>query len=544
MKTWSPAEKNRSQKLALTAIALAIGAHSFLAAPSALAREDLSDAEKQIEQLSTEILLHEIDFERCYLQYRMYGTKDPKYRRMRYFLLQLAAGSTGLASNILFTKVAKEAIHSNEADFGKGDANIDSSSTNSNSELNSQSNEETASSQPSTASKATETTTPTIATTGNTEDFTIKELKSAFILSIVATALDASSSLIEMSSNGYTAIKNIKKKLSPKDSVNNTKSRIETIDALFAKRQELIDRNPDSSRNGVNAAETRVLKNYRDWCLAEYADVYATVKSSQSSYNIYYAIDMASAGWYLASSALGLKALNAKHEKLGGPACYTAIVGDGLGITAVPLSTWGGNWLYSYYRNKLKKQLKEELKDTEIEAKASLENLNKELASADIGLLESTKSLRDRIAVYVLWYSRYDKNLSKQIAELRHQARVAHQGLIAGPLISGSYLAADILATVAFYGVPNRPRAGATLTYAGGVSGTAGAGFTIGLTNYILANELLHRRKLKKQNILPSQLLAERLKTLEDLEGILSKNNSRLPDGKQRVPKNPFAEAK
>lgn len=483
--------------------------------------------------------MHEIDFERCYLQYRLYGSKDPKFRRMRYFMLQLASGSTGLASNILFTKVSKEALHSNDADFGKGDPNVGEGSA----VASSIDEESTPSLQASSSNTNTGTQAPP-ATAGNTEDFTIKELKSAFVLSLISTALDASSSIVEMTSNGYTAIQNIRKKLSPKDSLANTRARIETIDALFAKREALINQNPESSRNGVNSAETRVLKNFRDWCLAEYADVYATVKSTQSSYNIYYALDIASAGWYLASSALGLKALHAQHENLAGPSCISAIVGDSLGISAVPLSTWGGSWLYNYYRNRLKKDLKQDLKDTEIEAKASLENLNKELASADIALLESTKSLRDRIAVYVLWYSRYDKTLSKQLDELRHQAKVAHQGLIAGPLISGSSLAADILATVAFYGVPNRPKAGATLTYAGGLTATAASGFTIGLTNYNLASELLHRRKLKKLNTLPTQLLAERLKTLEDLEKLLSKNNTRVPNGHLTVPKNPFARTK
>lgn len=59
-----------------------------------------SGKEEQIEQYTTEILLKEIDLERYYNKYRLFSSKDPKYRYRRYFLLQQTAAGLTLGSYI------------------------------------------------------------------------------------------------------------------------------------------------------------------------------------------------------------------------------------------------------------------------------------------------------------------------------------------------------------------------------------------------------------------------------------------------------------
>lgn len=59
----------------------------------------VSSAELRIDELANEILRKEIDLERYYLQYRVEGTKEPKYRRAR-IVFQVSSAMASMASNI------------------------------------------------------------------------------------------------------------------------------------------------------------------------------------------------------------------------------------------------------------------------------------------------------------------------------------------------------------------------------------------------------------------------------------------------------------
>jgi hypothetical protein len=93
--------------------------------PYAAHAEPALDAEQRVEQLTNEILHKEIDLERFYLNYRVIGTKDPKFRRLRYFLLQTASAAFTLSSNVTDIHLSRQAIRSGgKTDFGVGDAMV------------------------------------------------------------------------------------------------------------------------------------------------------------------------------------------------------------------------------------------------------------------------------------------------------------------------------------------------------------------------------------------------------------------------------------
>jgi hypothetical protein len=59
------------------------------------------------------------------------------------------------------------------------------------------------------------------------------------------------------------------------------------------------------------------------------------------------------------------------------------------------------------------------------------------------------------------------------------------------------------------------------LTLAGAIGATAGSGASLGLTAYWLYDDIRHRTRLRKKNELPEQLLAKRMKTLDELDSML-----------------------
>jgi len=448
----------------------------------------LTANEAEIERLTNLILHKEIDLERYYLLYRVHGTKEPKYRRLRYYLLQVGSASCTLASNIMFLKLAKDSLRPpGVSDFGRADA---------------EANEE-------------------VGTIEEPEVSTVNFLRNAYYLAMVGLLLDAGSSCIELASNSFTAIKNIRQKQSPAAAVKNVEARLKEIDSLMAERTKLVLLQEKTSTRAIHEAENKVLVSFRNWCLSEFADVYADVKSAQSSNNIYYLLDVAADSVYVAGMLVGFRALHPGKEYLNGPSLNVSIVGDAIAVASVPLSTMSGSKLYKFYRNRLMKKLEKVVEDAEDQTKNSMTNFKKEIDAAPLSSLESAGSALPRMKAYLIWSERYDEVIEKSITELKHQAKVALQGTISGPTISASYLAADILSHVGFYQFANKPSTAASLAFASSITATTGTSASLFLTNYNLISETLHRRKLRKQGLLPEQLLAERLKVLDELDTFL-----------------------
>jgi len=424
-----------------------------------------AEDEREIDRLTNDILRQEIDLERYYLQYRMHGMKEPPSRRWRFAASQLASAGTSLASTIWFTKISAANIRD-----------------------------------------------PNQITNG--------ELRRATRVGIIGILFDGAGVSLELGTNAWIALKNKMIKRSPGAAVEEVISRVREIDALSAKRNALVEKFPDSDLAGVYKTEGRVLKSFRDWCLSEFADVYVDVKSLQSSYNVYYVLDLAADSLYLASYLLSMKALDDSH--FNRPSAVTGIVGDCFGIASAPASSRGYYVLAKYWRSRLKKKFQEKLNNTESDAKVAMADLDKELSSKDISVLESSTSVQNRTAAYALWSARYDKYLAETMEDLRHANKVALQGELSGPLISGTYLGQDILANIASGGrFAERPKAVNNMAMAGAISSTGGNALNLALTSYWLYDDIRHRRKLKKQNKSPEQIFAKRMKTLDELDSML-----------------------
>ncbi len=510
---------------------------SFLADSAFAGTAELSLEEEQVERLTNDILHKEIDLERYYLLYRNIAMAEPKFRRMRYFALQVASGSCAMAANIIFTKVSRQSLKApGVTNFGRGDSDPDAAEDDDEIDSDHEAEEAAAQKKASSNNNKSASNSKSLPSSSsstlvvnedenqgsNSASNTIHEIREATILNILATVLDGGSSIIEMGSNTFTAIKNIRKGQSPAAAVKTVRARIAEIDAMMAARNRLINEHPELRAISINKAETLVLKCFRDWCLSEFVDIYAEVKSNQSGANVYYILDIASDGCYLASNILGLKSLTPGKEKFIAPSLHSSIVGDAIAIISAPGSAVAGNWLYKYWHKRLKKKLKEDLRNGEDEAKSAMKQLKDVVVNTDKDALVAAAAIEARVTAYVLWAQRYDKVLEKQLQELKHQAKVAHQSEFVGPVISGTSLAQDILAEIALYRFPTNERAGASLAYAGSITGLSGNAASLGFTNANLVGELLHRRKLRKNNNLPEQMMSERLNVLNQLDKMVS----------------------
>lgn len=462
--------------------AAALGLHFVFCAPPAYSLSpELTAEEQKVEELTNRILHREIDLERYYLQYRKIGTANPKFRRLRYFLLQVASTSCTLASNTIFVDVGKKGLKGKATDIGRGDGDIEEPGP------------------------------------GNTVD-TTGEVRSGLILALIGSIVGPGSSLIELCSNGYTAVKNIKDHNNPAAAVKNVVARIREIDDLLAQRKKIIDDHPQLRALAINKAEHIVLESFRDWCISEFIDVYAEAKSSQSGANVYYALDVVQGSCATAGNILALKSLEPGKDRFAGPAANISIVSDGINIVNSPLSYYIGKRMNNYWRKRLRTKMTDRLLAGEPETKNAMAQLRGVVEAADDGALGASGAIEGRVAAYLMWSQRYHKISEKQEIELRHRSKVAAQGRLMGPLLGGAGLAQDILASTTFYGVGDNERRGASLNYAGAITALSGNVAALSYTNANFVGEIIHRKKLRGQGLLPEQLLEERLRLLFQID--------------------------
>ncbi|MBX9723786.1 MAG: hypothetical protein K2X81_20435, partial [Candidatus Obscuribacterales bacterium] len=262
--------------------------------------------------------------------------------------------------------------------------------------------------------------------------------------------------------------------------------------------------------------EGRILKYFRDWCLNEFADIYADAKSYQASNSIYYVLDVASASLYGASYLISLRALDKPH--LFNPAAKVGIVGDGFGIVSAPLSSWSYSYLYKHHRKKLGINMKEKLYDPEEIAKTEIVALKSKIEKSDALSKPLLSNILARLSIIDFWSCEYDDYISKTTVEDRRFQKVALQSNISGPLISTAFLAQDIMALVAANSLKNNLMKSTTVGFISTIPPLVASGASLLLTSYWAADEGIHQHILKKKGHTTEQLIQKRFAVLGEME--------------------------
>lgn len=425
--------------------------------------------EQRIGAVTHDLVKKEVDLERFYLKYKLVGNKDPRWRRARYFLLQQGAtGAAVAATGLPIIETGKNLKH------------------------------------------------PT--------DVRPELFRASNRIGVAGTSVGAGSDLIELSSNTFTAVKN---KLQHKDPGSVKKEmirRVKEIDALSAERAAMVAQMEDPLVKEICESEGRLLKLFRDWCIFEFADVYADVKAYQASNNVYYFWDLT--GNVLSCSAYLMSQSALTKPQVGKTVACTSVVSDCFFITSAPVSTVAYKMLYNRAYKGLGKEMKLKLYDPEPDAKLEMVKLEKLLANAPVERIGPFGS-HARLELLELWSARYDEYVRKNEEELRHLSKVSQQNLWQGPTISSAYLAADTMGTVAVFRLEDHPRGQNSLFFAGSVSSTAASATFFMLSNQWLISEKRFEKRLRKEGKLPEQLIDQRLAQLDDMDKKLDQSHPR-----------------
>jgi len=449
------------RSLSLLAFATAVAIHDGCSYPVFAAAEIVEDHNSSILELTTKILLKEIALERFYLKYKILASQEPKLRDLRYFLGQQASLGLFLSGDIVTIQ-----------DSG---SHLD-----------------------------------------NPARLSIPRLKSAIEVEFIGSIIGSASSAAELCSNGFIAWKNCRHKQNPASAQLAMKTRLQEINDLLARREQLVSLERSSPVYDILCTEGQLMQFYRDACVAEFAQIYADVKSYQASDNVFYFLSAASNSIF--SVAAGLAYNGFANQRYISPSIVTGIIGDGIGIISAPASFMAKKLLFKHYSKKIYKNLEERPYDVDKASANVLEQLRQHVFKLDDSILSQVGPIRVRLAAYDLYSSRYDEYISREMERLRRYEKIALQSVFFGPIISSTFLAQDLLGASAYYGNKNRLKTANNLTFSGAITAGAGSALGLGATSWYFLDETLNQRELKREGKLPEQLLQQRLKTLDEIE--------------------------
>jgi hypothetical protein len=363
----------------------------------------------------------------------------------------------------------------------------------------------------------------------NPKDVSTQVLHDVNVCGLLGSVLEGGSSALEMGSNALLAVKNKRLSKDPLTARRGVIERVSRIDALLKEREKLVGQT-HGIRSDVYEDETKLLKYFRDRAVFEFSEIYADVKSNQSSSNLYYALDVIGSAGYFASYILGMKSFS--NRRYTPASLITAIGADAVFIPAAPIYAWACKKLNARWQARLSIAMNEQFSDTAKQIKEIVPKLDRDAhllheTHLHIGMSQEiadhkTAKLFDRISAYELWAKRIEAYIEKREILLRQLALVARQSNTSGPPIGAAFLGADIVALNAHYKLRNNEKASSANLFGGltatTVASLADIAFT---TGWFIDDELTHR-KLKRLNALPEQLIDDRLRTLDELESILA----------------------
>ncbi|CAN5150422.1 hypothetical protein BH10CYA1_BH10CYA1_60270 [soil metagenome] len=414
---------------------------------------------QQYTQITKEILQHGIEIERFSLHFRLESTKQPRFRRLRYFLSQQA----GAAGIMAFEVTAVD-------QFGVGrkrPLKIDSRALR--------------------GSLAATTTTLIIASTG---------------------------SMFELSSNVLQMIKNKQHGYDPKSANNYVAKKLHRIDELLAQRDAIVQAHSDDPSYAKAVAEGKVLRDMRSSFLDEYSHFNADTGAYRAYQNMFYLLNATYNGIGAWAADTGYRALARPH--LNGTTNVLFIVTGGL-ATVTPIICQATGY---YARHRAYKNLKKEVGSDQFNREQfAIDCKNLETSSGSIdGSLIHSLPVTERAAMYNQSRELFTKQLDSETKTMRKLEKVALQSSILGPAIGSTLLTQGILGTYGYYHYPIQPRKQINQFYCGAIVGCVGAGASlVGNTSSLLAG-YSYEHKLWKQKTLPKQLIEQRLAHLDEVE--------------------------
>jgi hypothetical protein len=410
--------------------------------------------------VTKKILLVGIELERFSLNFRMESARQPKFRRLRYFLAQETGAACGLAFEVV-----------GDDQFGKGRR------------------------RPLQVSKP--------------------ALHGALATAMTGSIIAGSGSCLELGSNLLQSIKNKRHGYDHRTANKYVVAKLKEIDQLLAQREAIVASHSDIPGYERAVVEGRILHEMRNCFVNEYSHFNADTASYLAFQNLFFLLNASYNAVGAVGAGVAYKAVNT--PRLNGPANILFIVSGGMAAVSPLVSSLGGKLVRKQASDSLAKEL---IEKPNFDAGAFAAQCKKleELPPVGEGSLIPSLPATQRLALYTQSDDLFQKQIESETKTMRKLEKVAVQTSLLGPVIGGLLMTQGILGTYGYYNYTIRPRKQINQYFYGSVVGTVGTSMAVVGNAAWLLSSYSYEHRLSKKKELPVQLIKERLEHLDDVE--------------------------
>lgn len=455
------------KQVVVTAVLLQAALQSFV--PFAVLAEDTPVAStaswsQEYTDLTKKILLSGIELERYSLNFRLDNGKQPKYRKLRYFLAQETGAACGLAFEIVGID-----------QFGRGRR------------------------RPLQISKP--------------------ALHGALATVTTGSIIAGSGSALELGSNVLQSVKNRWHGNDHRAARKNVVAKLKYIDQLLAQRHALVVAHPDSPSYERAILEGKILQDMRNCFISEFSHFYSDTKGYTAFQNTFFLLNAAYNAVGATGGAVAYKAVDV--PKYNGPANILFTVSGAMASVSPLISSAVSKVVRKQAAHSLAKELHEKPSFDPAQLAAHCKQLEN-LAPDTEGRLVPSLPGTQRLALYTQSDDLFAKQLESETTTMRKLNKIALQTSILGPAIGGQLMTQGILGTYGYYKYPTQPRKQISQYYYGSIVGCVGTSMAVVGNAAWLLSSMSYEHKLAKEKRLPSQLIKARLDHLDDIEKVVS----------------------
>ncbi len=349
-----------------------------------------------------------------------------------------------------------------------------------------------------------------------------KFVEEAATTQMIGQIIAAVGDTFELSANIVRSIQAHKRGFDPQTYAKRMATTTSELDSLLAEREKLIETSgalPPQELEIANA-EGALLKDVRDLSLLQYKEYHSGAKRLQTFQNAAYILNITKNVVGAAGNVVNLESTHLKQPKLAGTASLLTAIAGGVIVVTPIVGRVSGNLAGLIDRRIASKNFVASQKREANEFVRDRQHLSELLAASKTSNADAERSVHAQI------YDKEERLLIAQSANLAREQKLAKsttmENVIFGTIVGSSRITQGVLGMAGAWHYYNKPWINARYTAAGATAYEAGSIFNILETGRVRFTADQSTKKLRAQNLLPSQIVQQRLETLDEMEHLLS----------------------
>lgn len=458
----------------------------------ALGFDDLSTAPQKatlldIEEYNRKILLKEIELERYSINFRKKNNVQGRFRGWRYFISQEANASLTSAGLLRQLRERQNVIDNPNRLVIGTDGKLNSVLRRPNRQI----------------------------------------LESGLICQMVGQSIGGTGSIIELGINMVHENQARKEGFAPKAGIARVMALRQEIEQLFEQRRKLVSRSDmDTEDLAIAMKEEVVLRDITDMGLNEYCDFHAGARRYATFQNALYLFDIAKNATGVSGNIVGLNGLHTPNPRQSGAGSILTFVSGFLTFISPLASRGSGIVAEKLHRRKLKPIIAGH-------PFVSVSKLNEDRSRLKLAIMsrlaQDPAACKTQTLAMLAFCDQQSQLKEAQLElstrEVQSGTRSATQNVLVGAIVGGTKMSFGTTGIIAGFRYPRQPLKSNAVAQGGTIAYAAGSFVSVADNVRLRVLDEYNRRRLSRKRQLPSQVLADRLETLSQLETTLNVNN-------------------